>query len=205
MDVFLGSIMTFGFPFNPSGWQQCNGQTLGISQYTALFSLLGTTYGGNGTQTFQLPNLQGRMPIGQGNGIGLTPRLIGTPAGTENVTLLISNMPSHTHVATFTPSGGGGGGGGYMVSTNTTGNKLVPSATNNVLAGSPAGADGAAIWATSTPAPTIPLGGASGGGGGGGGVVTNASTGGSLPTAIMNPFLVLNFSIALVGIFPSRN
>lgn len=198
MEVFLGSIMTFGFQFNPNGWQQCNGQTLAISQYNALFALLGTTYGGNGTTTFQLPNLQGRMAIGQGNGSGLTPRVLGETSGTENVSISIGNLPSHTHTATFTPSGSSG----YMVSTNTAGNALVPSPTNNVLAGSPTGQTAAAIWATSTPAPTIPLG---GGSGGSGGTVTNALTGNNIPTPIMNPFLALNFSIALVGLFPSRN
>lgn len=199
MEVFMGSIMTFGFNFNPNGWQLCNGQTIAISQYNALFALLGTTYGGNGTTTFQLPNLQGRMAIGQGNGAGLTPRVIGESAGTENVSISISNMPSHTHNATFTPSGSSG----YMVSTNATGNLTVPSATNNVLGATAAGGPtSAAIWATSTPAPTIPLGGSSGSGGG---TVTNALNGGNVPAPSMNPYLALNFSIAMVGIFPSRN
>jgi microcystin-dependent protein len=197
MEVFLGSIMTFGFQFNPNGWQLCNGQTLAIQQYAALFSLLGTTYGGNGTTNFQLPNLQGRVPIGQGNGGGLTPRVLGEASGTESIALTINNMPSHTHVATFTPSGGGSG---YMVSPNTVGNQLAPSATNNVLSGSPGGPQGAAIWGST--AGTIPLG---GGGGSSGGTVTNALTGNTLPVGSMNPFLALNFSIALVGIFPSRN
>ena len=197
MEVFLGSIMTFGFQFAPSGWQQCSGQTLSISQNAALFSLLGTTYGGNGTSTFMLPNLQGRMPIGQGDGIGLTPRVIGEAAGTESVSILISNMPAHTHTATFTPSGGGSG---YTVSANTSGNLLAPTATNNVLSGSPAGPTAAAIWGST--AGTIPLGGSSGGSGG---TVTNALTGNNLPVGLMNPYLALNFSIALTGIFPSRN
>lgn len=198
MDVFMGSIMTFGFQFAPSGWQGCNGQTLNIQQYNALFALLGVTYGGNGSQNFMLPNLQGRLPIGQGNGLNLTPRVIGDSSGTEDVTLVVNNMPSHTHAAAFTPSGGSG----YMVSANTAGNSIVPTATNNVLAGSPGGPSSAAIWATSTPAPAIALGGANGGSGGS---VVNSVTGNGLPTAIMNPFLVLNFSIALQGLFPSRN
>jgi len=198
MEVFLGSIMTFGFQFAPSGWQLCNGQTLNISQYTALFSLLGTTYGGNGAQNFMLPNLQGRLPIGQGSGSSLTPRVIGALGGSESAVLTQNNMPSHTHIATFTPSGGDSG---YMVSTNTAGNASIPSATNNVLAGSQSGQTAAAIWATSNPAPTIPL----GGGGNPGGAVINSLTGSGLPTALMNPFLTLNFSIALVGLFPSRD
>ncbi|WP_211441294.1 phage tail protein [Collimonas humicola] len=196
MNIFLGSIMTFGFQFNPSGWQQCNGQTLGISQNSALFALLGTTFGGDGVQTFLLPNLQGRMPLCQGNGAGLSPRVIGELSGNENISIGISNLPAHTHTATFTPSGSSG----YTVSGNTAGNQLVPSATNNILSGSPAGITAAAIW-SAAPA-TIPLGGS---GGGSGGTVSNALTGNSLPAAIMNPYLALNFSIALTGIFPSRN
>jgi microcystin-dependent protein len=135
MNIFLGSIMTFGFQFPPNGWQFCSGQTLSIAQNTALFSLLGTTYGGDGVQTFQLPNLQGRTPLGQGNGSGLTPRVIGEADGAENVSILISNLPSHTHAATFTPSGSSG----YQVSNNTSGNALVPTATNNIPSGSPGG------------------------------------------------------------------
>ena len=200
MQVFVGTVMTFGFNFAPAGWQFCAGQTLAISQYNALFALLGTTFGGNGVSTFQLPDMRGRIAISQGTGAGLTTRVMGETSGNENASILISNMPSHTHTATFTPSGGGGG---YMVSTNTAGNKEIPSATNNVLAGSPSGQTAAAIWGTSTPAPTIPLGGSSGGGGGG--TVTNALTGNSTPLSIMNPFLAVNFSISLLGIFPSRN
>jgi microcystin-dependent protein len=164
-----------------------------------LYTLIGTNFGGDGVQTFQLPNMQGRMAISQGTGGGLTTRVIGEFAGNENASILISNMPAHTHTATFTPSGSSS----YKISTNSAGNVTVPTATNNVLAGTPtSGPTSAAIWATSTPAPTIPLG---GGSGGGGGTVTNALTGNSIPLEVMNPFLAVNFSISLFGIFPSRN
>ncbi|HWW04669.1 phage tail protein [Collimonas sp.] len=196
MDVFVGSIMTFGFSFNPAGWQFCNGQTLAISQNPALFALLGTTYGGNGSSNFMLPNLQGRMPIGQGSGNGLTPRVIGEVSGAENMNILIENLPSHTHTATFTPSGSSG----YAVSSNTVGNLLAPSDTHNILSGTPSGPSGAAIWGST--APNIPLGGSSGSSGG---TVSNALTGNNAAVAVMNPFLALNFSIALTGLFPSRN
>jgi len=96
-EPFVGEIRAFGFDFAPQGWLQCNGQTLAISQYAALFSLLGTTYGGNGTTNFQLPNLQGRVAIGQGNGAGLSPYVMGQAAGTENVSLATAQIPSHTH------------------------------------------------------------------------------------------------------------
>ena len=97
-----------GFSFAPQGWALCNGQTLPISANNALFALLGTTYGGNGTTTFNLPDLQGRLPLHAGNGAGLPVYALGQKAGTQSVTLTQQHLPSHTHVATFTPSGGGG-------------------------------------------------------------------------------------------------
>ncbi len=86
----------FSGNFAPRGWQLCNGQLLPISQYAALFSILGTNFGGNGTTTFALPNLQGRMPMHWGNGMGLTPRVLGESSGAENANVLISNMPART-------------------------------------------------------------------------------------------------------------
>jgi microcystin-dependent protein len=105
-EPFLGEIRMFGGNFAPSGWQMCNGQTLAISQYAALFSILGTTFGGNGTSTFQLPNMQGRVPIHWGTGAGLSTYVIGEQAGTENVTLLFNNMPIHTHLVNAVNAGG---------------------------------------------------------------------------------------------------
>lgn len=99
MDPFLGEIRAFGFSFAPQGWALCNGQILSIAQNTALFSLLGTNYGGNGTSNFALPDLQGRIPMGSGDGPGLTPRVIGEEGGEENVTLLSTEIPAHTHAA----------------------------------------------------------------------------------------------------------
>jgi len=89
---FLGEIRTFSFNFNPRGWAQCNGQTLSIQQNAALFAILGTTYGGNGQNTFGLPNLQGRVPISTGNGV-----VLGQTSGEMNHNLLLSEMPGHTH------------------------------------------------------------------------------------------------------------
>lgn len=97
MDPIIGQIQTFGFNFAPRNWQYCNGQLMQIQQNTALFSLLGTSYGGNGTTTFALPDLRGREMVGQGSGPGLTPIIIGQNGGTENATLTIGNLPSHTH------------------------------------------------------------------------------------------------------------
>jgi len=94
---FVGEIRAFGFNFAPRGWQQCNGQTLSISANAALFALLGTTYGGNGTTTFNLPDLRGRVAISQGQGPSTSNYVIGEAAGTETVTLLSTQMPQHTH------------------------------------------------------------------------------------------------------------
>jgi microcystin-dependent protein len=96
-EPFLGEIRMFGGNFAPRGWSLCNGQLLPIAQYTALFSLLGTTYGGDGKVTFGLPQLQGNAPMHWGDGPGLTPRQIGEMSGEPNVTVLITEMPSHNH------------------------------------------------------------------------------------------------------------
>lgn len=98
-EPFIGEIRMFGGTFAPRGWAFCNGQLLSIASNTALFSILGTIYGGDGRTTFALPNLQGRMPMHWGNGPGLSPRIIGESAGQENVTLLANQMPAHTHPA----------------------------------------------------------------------------------------------------------
>ena len=102
-DPFLGQIMQVGWGYANSGWASCNGATLAITQNSALFTLLGTTFGGNGQTTFGLPDVQGRTLIGQGNGAGLTPYVWGQKAGTENTTISQSQMPAHTHTATVGP------------------------------------------------------------------------------------------------------
>ena len=97
MTPFVGQIQAFGFNFAPRGWSQCNGQLLPISQYTAVFSLLGTTFGGDGRTTFGLPDLRGRSIVGMGNGPGLSNITWGERGGEENHTLTVAQMPSHTH------------------------------------------------------------------------------------------------------------
>ncbi|MCV4343582.1 phage tail protein [Pseudomonas capsici] len=197
MEVFMGSIMTFAFPFAPYGWAQCNGQTMNVNQYNALYALLGNIYGGTAPQNFMLPNLQGRVPVNQGQGLNLTNRTIGTSAGIEKVTVAIANMPAHVHpmttlTATTTINLG--------AQPSATGS-IVPTATNCYLGGSTAGPTSANIFAPDlgTNAPIVQKG------------VTTAisgtmgSVGGSLPLDSMNPFLVVNFSIALQGLFPTRN
>ncbi len=195
MEVFIGTIQAFAFNFPPRDWALCNGQTLALSQYQTLFALIGVTYGGNGQTTFMLPNLQGRMPVGMGNGLGLTPRTIGEVSGTENVSATINNLPNHTHTLT-----------GITASTtlqlaNPASNPMnTPTATNSFIGTSGTGPGSAAIYSDQIGASPVPL----------QGVTTTVSgsvsaTGNSMPMAIMNPFLAINFSIALQGLFPSRN
>jgi len=105
-DAFIGTIMMFGGTFAPKKWALCNGQLLAISQNSALFSILGTTYGGDGQTTFALPNLQSRIPISAGQGPGLSNRMLGEAGGRESVTLTINNMPAHNHAIACKSDGG---------------------------------------------------------------------------------------------------
>jgi len=102
MEAYIGLITMFAGNFAPRGWQLCAGQLLSIAQNTALFSILGTTYGGNGQTTFALPDLRSRVPVGQGQGPGLSNYVLGEVTGTENVSILITNMPAHTHAVLAT-------------------------------------------------------------------------------------------------------
>lgn len=189
MEVFIGTIQLFGFSFAPANWATCQGQMMPIAQYNAMFALLGTTYGGNGVNTFGLPDLQGRMPIGMGNGAGLSPRSLGEISGSESTTLLTNNMPMHSHTATTTV--------GVQVAGTPTGPTSAPTATNSFLGASQAGGPASAnIWSTALTDPVAMS--------GVGGSVAIEPAGGSMPFGQMNPFLVMNFCIALQGIFPPR-
>lgn len=204
-DQFMGEIRMVGFGFAPSGWFTCQGQLLSINQYTALFALLGTTFGGNGVSTFQLPDLQGRSPLGQGSGLGLPTYVWGEEGGTPTTTLALSQLPLHTHSATFAGTSGGsapvtatvncspspGGSpkpdGNYRAGQAGTNEKLyVPPAE----AGNPAAIAGVTGGSVAIPAAA--------------GTVTLQNTGGSQPVSIEPPFLCLYFIIAWQGIFPSR-
>ena len=198
-----------GFNFAPVGWALCNGQTMSISQNNALFALLGTTYGGNGTTTFGLPDLQGRVPLHAGSGMGLPTYVLGEKGGVPSVTLNQQQMPQHTHVATFTPTGGGGtpsvnvtiqGGSGLGTTNTPTGNYLAGAANVSGHPGLYVSGNSAPPGAGNIAGVTASLSGVSGGGG----TVTNALAGGSLPVSIEPPYLAVYFMIALQGIFPSR-
>jgi len=171
-DQFLGEVRCVGFNFPPAGWAFCDGQLMSIAQNTALFSLLGTFYGGDGKSTFALPNLQGNVAIAQGQGGGLSPRFIGEASGAANVILSQSQMPTHNH--------------GYMTDPDDgPGNIPTPGPTSSY-------SSGPAIYTTAT-SPLVPM-----------AASALALTGQGLAHNNMMPFLVLNFVIALQGIFPSR-
>lgn len=147
-DQFVAEIRIFGFDFAPTGWAQCNGQLMPISQNTALFSLLGTTYGGNGASTFGLPDFRGNVPLHAGQGPGLSERFWGEMGGAEFVTLLESETPAHNHQVRVSPDPGeiatpgastalARAQGGQSYQTNTTAN-LVPMAPQTLT---PAGGD----------------------------------------------------------------
>ncbi|AMB86735.1 phage tail protein [Pseudomonas agarici] len=196
MEVFLGTIQMFGFNFAPSGWALCGGQLLPLSQYQALFALMGTTYGGNGQQTFGLPNLQGRLPVCQGNGPGLTSRVMGEASGTENVSILTSNLPTQV-----IPTSGLTVDTTINLASTPSNPVTAPTSTNAYIgASNPAGPPSAAIYSDAQGASPVALKGAAST------IAGNLTLpGGNLPLGTMNPFLVVNFSIALEGIFPSRN
>lgn len=170
-DPFIAEIRIFPFNFAPSGWAFCNGQSLPISQNTALFSLLGTVYGGDGYTTFALPDLQGRAPMQPGQGQGLLSRDLGETGGSESITLLQSEIPSHTH---------------HLYASEQP-------ATSRTPAGQlPAsGMGGLVAYGPSTPTENLS-------------VHALTPAGGGLPHNNMQPYLAVNFCIALQGIFPQR-
>ena len=164
-EPFLSEIRIMSFDYPPKGWALCNGQLMPINQNQALFSLLGTTFGGDGRVTFSLPNLEGKVPIGVGSG-----HTLGEVGGASSHTVSISQMPAHFHVANSSA---------VAANTNT--------ATANALLGVQASTYTAAANLTAMSPTEI------------------GNTGGSQAHQNMQPFLALNFSIALVGIFPSPN
>jgi len=173
----LGTIFIFAGNFAPRGYQLCQGQLLPIAQYAALFSILGTTYGGNGTTNFQLPDLRGRSPIGQGTGLGLSPVDLGEVAGNQNVSILTVNMPQHNHLINVSTASG-----------------TQPSPQNNFIALEidSQGGNGTGFNSSATTGATMAP-------------TSIGVTGQSQPLNVQNPYLGINYIIAMVGIFPSRN
>lgn len=169
-EPYIGEIKIIPWTYAPKGWSLCQGQLLPISQNQALFSILGTTYGGNGQNNFALPDLRGRVPIHVGSG-----NILGQVVGAFNTTLTLANLAAHTHPAFGDPAGA----------------NLDAPGSGSVL-----GNEGAGItpqyYSTNTPTTTM-------------NPAMIANAGGNQPFSVLQPFLALNFAIALVGIFPSRN
>lgn len=174
-EPFIGEIKIFGFEFTPRSHAACAGQIMSIAQNTALFSLLGTTYGGNGITTFALPDFRGRVPVGYGSGYNM-----GQMSGVISISILTSNMPAHTHPASGisinVPVYEGG------ADTDSPVNAVLANTSSGLYEGATSGS-GASVVASGI----------------------TAITGSSLPIGIENPYLTLNYSIAIQGIFPSRN
>jgi len=185
MEPFIGQIMMFGGNFAPRGWALCDGQLLPISQHSALFSILGTTYGGDGEMTFGLPDLRGRMALHAGSGPGLTPRSLGQKSGVEDSVLNANNLASHSHAAstTSTPKAFGTEGDATAPEDKT----WAKSGQGDPDYATPNG-DSVDMSSSSIDSST-----------------TVGNTGNNVPFSNMPPFQAVNFIIALVGVFPSRD
>jgi microcystin-dependent protein len=196
MSPFIGEIMTVPYNFAPSNWAFCWGQQMSIAQNNALFALIGTTYGGNGVTTFALPDLRGRVPVGQGNGPGLTPAVIGQMSGSQSVTLLSTNMPAHVHSLA--------GATGTLNAVDIKATEQSPQAgayLSRPVDTAPAPDMIPKIYvpaAQGNPATKVPLAGVNVAG-------TTQIAGGSQAHDTMQPYLTLTPIIALFGVFPSRN
>lgn len=193
MDSFIGTIMGWAPNFAPRGWAFCLGQTISISQNSALFALIGTTYGGNGTTTFLLPNLGGRLPVGAGQSGGTSPYRLGETGGTEEVTLLLNQMPAHTHAGTHLSVAIG--------ASTSAATSATPGAGEVIAAPNGATEDGFPVtvrsFAPASAQNTTLHGGSVSG--------TVDPSGGSQPLTIVQPFLSINFVICMQGIFPPRD
>jgi microcystin-dependent protein len=173
-DPFIAEIRIFPFNFAPRGWAACNGQLMPLAQNTALFSLVGTTYGGNGISNFALPNLAGRLPLAPGQGPGLSMRDLGAAGGSATVALQASQMPAHSHQLAASAS---------ATSATPAGNVMAPAltATNATVPVYKNGSNRVAMAPTAV-----------------------APVGAGLPHNNLPPYLALNFCIALQGVYPPR-
>jgi microcystin-dependent protein len=175
MEGYIAQILFFAGNFPPKYWAFCEGQLLSIASNTALFSLLGTTYGGNGTTTFGLPDFRGRVPVGMGTGPGLPTIALGQAFGSPTATLTTSQMPSHIHSASAA-----------VAVASTNGNSASP--VGNIFAATAANAFAPAANGSAAA-----------------GSLTLGIAGGNQPFSIQQPTLAVNFVICLYGIYPSRN
>lgn len=192
MDAFLAMIAYFGFTFAPYGWELCNGQLLSIQQNAALYSLLGVMFGGDSQTTFGLPDLRGRVVLGQGTSSVLPHtnyRMGNATTGVESVTLTTTQMPAHIHTATLTNTSA------TIKVNSSSGTTGTPGGRSNVLAGSTGG------FLYNGTAPDVVL---NVGGGTVVGTITIDPAGGATPVSVMQPYCVLNACICTSGLYPQR-
>ena len=197
-EPYIGLILNVGFTFAPRSYATCDGQLLAINQNAALFSLLGTTYGGNGTTTFALPNLQGRNAIHRGQAPGTSVYNQGQVGGQENVTLTAANLATHTHTATYVNSGGS-----TLTANNSKGTTAIPTAGYRLARGVDGDASPNAspyIYVPSAATNQVALNSINVAG-----TPNVAIAGGGVPLNIIKPYTTILSVIALFGIFPSRN
>ncbi len=181
MTPYVGAVFAFGFDFAPIGWNLCDGSLLSISEYQVLYSLIGTTYGGDGSTNFAVPNLSGRVPVGVGQGPGLSNYPLAQKAGNERITLLPSNLPSHTHTVLSSS----------LPVSGVSGNASSPyqdyfGVADSVIGSTYSSTGGGAALGTN---PTAQSG----------------ITGSGYPIEIMNPYLTVNYCIAIEGMYPPRS
>lgn len=213
-EPFIGEIKMFAGNFAPKGYAQCDGTLLSIRQNTALFALLGTTYGGNGTDTFGLPDMRGRVPTGTGTGPGLSSVLPGETGGVDTLTLTVGNLPAHNHTAVFAGLGAPSASVDIAVGTSASAALVNPTAGSAVYLTAVEASYGTdsvtlkGLYSTTAP-PESPapakLGGVKVSGSTPTGTVTVALAGSSQPFDLHQPYLGITFIIALLGEFPSRS
>jgi len=184
-EPYLGQIIMFAGNYAPNGWALCNGQLLSIAQNSALFAILGTTYGGDGVTTFALPNLQGRVPEHWGTGPGLPTVTIGESGGSNNVSILVSNLPQHSHPVVPPCSSDAG-----TSTTPVNGYPAVDAVTATFTPPSTHGTITVNTFAPSSNQTMAPF--------------LSGPAGNSMPINVQQPYLAVTFIIALQGIFPSR-
>ena len=186
-EVFIGTIMGFGFDFAPIGWLPCQGQVVAINQYETLYALLGNNFGGDGRTTFGIPDLRGRVPMGVGSGPGISPKVLGQQLGLEQVTLTVNEMPVHTHAGTISDLKADiKCAGGYGDADSPVGNSI-------------AGRERTQLFSTAAPDKDMKA----------GSIeisknMTIGNAGGGQAHYNMQPSLVINYCIAWQGLFPPR-
>jgi Microcystin-dependent protein len=201
MEGTIGEIRMFAGNFAPRSWAFCQGQTISIAANNALFAIVGTIYGGDGVTTFKLPDLRGRIPIGNGQGPGLPNYTLGEQVGQENITLTVDQMPSHSHANTVQQASTPGSAKATLNGINNAGGQSAPGgnylgqdnsagATPYATAGTPVAMHAGALAATVNVSPPT---------------VTLSLSGGNTPHENIQPVLATNYIICLEGIFPSRN